>query len=400
MTTDIYIILSLIISALVSSQAIPKVIRVSHSLKLFDQPNARSAAKHVVPTLGGIAIFLGLVFGITLSADDYILPNLRFILAAIIIMFFIGLKDDILNISPWKKISAQVISSLLIILFAGYRFTSLHGFLGIYEIPFAASLLLTIFVIIVFINAFNLIDGIDGLASGLSMFACLVFGGWFYLSGHYEFTILAASLFGALGGFFFFNVYGTKHKIFMGDTGSLVLGLVMAVLVIQFNEMNIDQSQPFAVASAPAVSFGILIYPLLDVIRVFTIRILQGRSPFSPDKNHIHHRLLALGFSHKSATFTIIAVNALFVIPVFALQQIGVLYLMIFILLLSGILAIIPGTIINSKNLIKKDDPTQQVVFLTPKLLRSARPFINNPPAEMSYKLKRIKAQLERISFR
>jgi hypothetical protein len=206
-------------------------------------------------------------------------------------------------------------------------------------------------------------DGIDGLAAGLSMLAATVFGIWFYVSGHSDYSILSFSLVGAIAGFFYFNVYGKKNKIFMGDTGSLVLGTVMAIIVIRFNEFNIDQTLPYAVASAPAVSIGILIYPLADTIRVFVIRALQFKSPFTADKNHLHHRLLVLGFSHKRATYTIILVNILFILSVFALQNLGITRVMGFILVAGTILFMIPAYFIVRENLIRENDPQQQLLL-------------------------------------
>jgi len=395
-----YIGISFLISLVISAKTIPTIIKISHSLKLFDRPNARSAASHVVPTLGGIAIFLGFVFGITLPGNGYILPGLRFIVASVIIMFFVGLKDDIIALSPWKKLAAQIAAALILILLAKYRFTNLHGFLGIEEIGFFSSVLLTTFVMIVIINSFNLIDGIDGLAAGVSILAASVFGVWFYFSGHFEYSIIAFALIGALAGFFFFNVYGTQHKIFMGDTGSLILGLVMAVLVIQFNELNIDQSKQYAIASAPAVSFGILIYPLLDTIRVFTIRLMQRKSPFSPDKNHIHHRMLVLGLSHKEATYIIIAINAVFIVPVFALQNVGILWLMVYNLAVSGLIVLIPALIIKQNSLIKEDDPNQQIIILSPKTLKSNLIINkNDQPISANIRLKHFKTQLQKLSL-
>ncbi len=397
----LYIAISFIISLIISAKTIPTVINISHALKLFDRPNARSAASNIVPTLGGVAIFLGFVFGITLTGNGYVFPALRYIIAAVIIMFFVGIKDDILDISPWKKLAAQIFAALILILLAQYRFTNLHGFMGIEEISFIPSLILTTFVIIVIINAFNLVDGIDGLASGLSILAASIFGVWFYKSGNYEYSIIAFALIGALVGFFFYNVYGTKHKIFMGDTGSLILGLVMSVLVIKFNELNINATGPYAISSSPAVSFGILIYPMIDTMRVFTIRILQGRSPFSPDKNHIHHRLLALGLSHKKATYTIIAVTAIFIIPVFALQNIGIYGLMSYNLLAGGLLVMIPALIIKRKKLIKEDDPHQQILILSHDAIRSL--LINSrkqsPVTPKTIKLKGFKTQLQKLGI-
>jgi len=370
-----YIITSFLLAIGISLYAVPIVIRVAHSLKLMDNPNERSAAKSPIPTLGGIAIFISFVFASTVGMSGDELPEMIYILSAVILMFFVGLKDDILMLSPWKKLVAQLITSSIIVFLAKIRFTNLHGFLGIGDIGMIPSVLLTFFVIIVIINAFNLMDGIDGLAAGLSMLAGIVFGGWFFISGHHDYAILSISLVGATAGFFFYNLYGKENKIFMGDTGSLVLGTLMAIIVIRFNEFNIDQTQPFAIASAPAVSFGILIYPLVDTIRVFIIRLLQFKSPFTADKNHLHHRLLTLGFSHKRATYTIISFNILFIIPVFALQHIGIIPLMGFIIITSCVLFMTPAFFIHKKHLIKKNDPHQQLLMpgMTYELLRNRK---------------------------
>jgi len=370
-----YIITSFLLAIGISLYAVPIVIRVAHSLKLMDNPNERSAAKSPIPTLGGIAIFISFVFASTVGMSGNELPEMIYILSAVILMFFVGLKDDILMLSPWKKLVAQLIASSIIVFFAKIRFTNLHGFLGIGDIGMIPSVLLTFFVIIVIINAFNLMDGIDGLAAGLSMLAGIVFGGWFFISGHHDYAILSIALVGATAGFFYYNLYGKENKIFMGDTGSLVLGTLMAIIVIRFNEFNIDQTQPFAIASAPAVSFGILIYPLVDTIRVFIIRMLQFKSPFTADKNHLHHRLLTLGFSHKRATYTIISINIIFIIPVFALQHIGIIPLMGFIIISSGVLFMTPAFFIYRKHLIKKNDPHQQLLMpgMTYELLRNRK---------------------------
>ncbi len=358
-----YVLASFLISLIVSSKAIPPLIRVSRQLNLFSEPNGRSSTIHRIPTLGGIAIFIGFMLGMTLTRDGYILPGLSFIIAAVMIMFFIGLKDDIVTLSAGKKLMAQIAVAGILIFLGHFRFTNLHGFLGIQTISLVPSVLLTGFVMIVFINAFNLIDGIDGLASGLSIFAASVFGIWFFISGHYEFSIVSFSLVGSLFGFFIYNLYGKKNKIFMGDTGSLILGTIMSVLVIQFNEFNIDQSAPFTVMSAPAVSFGILIYPLLDTIRVFAIRIIQGKSPFTADKNHTHHRLLVLGMNHRKATFLILGVNALFTLAVFYFQWMGVIGLMLFNLVAGTIFLLTPSYIISVKKLIRHDDPYQKIIL-------------------------------------
>jgi UDP-N-acetylmuramyl pentapeptide phosphotransferase/UDP-N-acetylglucosamine-1-phosphate transferase len=394
-----YIIASLVIALVVSARTIPTIINVSRQLKLFAVPNGRSATIYNIPNLGGIAIFLGFIMGLTLTRNGYILPGLTFIIAGVMIMFFVGLKDDIVTLSASKKLASQVLVAGILMYLGHFRFTNLHGFMGIETIPVIPSYLLTGFVFIVFINAFNLIDGIDGLAAGLSIFAASVFGVWFYLSGHSEFAIVAFSLVGSLMGFFFYNVYGKRNKIFMGDTGSLTLGTIMAVLVIQFNEFNINQSAPYAVLSAPAVSFGILIYPLLDTVRVFAIRILQKKSPFSADKNHTHHRLLALGMSHRSATYIILAVNVIFTSAVLYFQWMGILGLMIFNVVIGGVLMLIPSYIAAVKKLIHKDDPYQKIIFFSNSYFIGYIDKRNAAAANNTIPMRRFKEQLQRISF-
>lgn len=395
----LYVFASCLIAFIVSSRTIPTVINVSRQLKLFAIPNGRSSTIYYIPTLGGIAIFLGFIMGLTLTRNGYILPGLTFIIAAVIIMFFVGLKDDILTLSATKKLSAQVITAGILIFLGHFRFTNLHGFLGVETISFIPSVLLTGFVFIVFINAFNLIDGIDGLAAGLSIFAASVFGVWFFISGHTEFSIVSFSLVGSLLGFFFFNVYGTKNKIFMGDTGSLVLGTIMAVLVIQFNEFNIDQTAPYAILSTPAVSFGILIYPLMDTIRVFAIRILQKKSPFTADKNHTHHRLLVLGLNHKKATYIILFFNLLFTSAVIYFQWMGIFNLMIFNFVMGSVLILIPSYLVSVKKLIKHDDPHQKIIFFGNRFFIGYKERQIKLDTNNNQPLTRIKEQLQRISF-
>jgi UDP-GlcNAc:undecaprenyl-phosphate/decaprenyl-phosphate GlcNAc-1-phosphate transferase len=397
-----FVILSFTIALCVALYAVPVVIRIAHALKIFDQPNGRSSAHTAVPTLGGIAIFLSFVLSATIGVDGYIFPGLTSIFTAILVMFFVGLKDDILNLSAYKKLGAQLVTAAILIFLAKIHFTNLHGFLGIEEIGYIPGVILTFFVMIVFINAFNLIDGIDGLAAGLCIFATAIFGVWFFISDHFEYAVLSFSLVGALAGFFFYNVYGTKNKIFMGDTGSLILGTILSIIVVKFNELNIDQTEPYAIVSAPAVSFAILIYPLVDTIRVFLIRILNKRSPFKPDKNHIHHRLLVLGYSHRQASFIIIAANILFIIPVFLLQNIGIFKLMGFNILICSLLFMIPAIIIQKRHLIREDDPHQQILF--PKFSNRLIKQVSIPKAEqesspMKIKHRKFQTQLQRLNF-
>jgi len=321
-------ILAFIITAAAAVFIIPTVVKIAKIKKLVDVPNGRSSHKSSVPSLGGFAVFLPLSVVVLLLVDFTQYFHLQIFIVGIFIMAFVGIKDDIIDIDPLKKLVAQMLAASLLVLVGGLQLTTLHGFLGIESIhPFAGAIL-TIFVILVITNSFNLIDGIDGLASGVGILASLTFGVYFVLIGEVQLAILSFAIIGGFAAFFFFNISHGKNKIFMGDTGSLILGFSLAYLTIQFNELNVV-SQPYQIASAPAVSFGILIVPLFDTLRVFLIRAINGKSPFSPDKLHVHHRLLFLKKSHKKATFTILTFNAGFIILVLLFQNIGILYLVV-----------------------------------------------------------------------
>ena len=339
LSPEIVLALTFMVSFAVTYLSIPSIVNVVRQKKLFDVPSRRKSHKQQTPTLGGVAIFAGF----TVSAGSFInyqlVPSLQYILVASIIIFFIGLKDDILSIAPIKKLLMQILAGLVIIIPGNLYFSSVHGFLGIYHISIIPSMLLTLFVIIVIINSFNLIDGIDGLATSVGVLSSLFFGVWFFISGNIEYCLISAAVAGTLLAFFRFNVFGKTNKIFMGDTGSLIVGLLMAVQVIMFNEKNIGFTSAFSIKSAPAVSFAVLIIPLYDTLRVFLIRMLRGRSPFTADKNHLHHCLLKLGFNHIQATLIIVFANICFITLALALQNIGILWLMAIILSIATILS-------------------------------------------------------------
>lgn len=341
-------ILGFLLGFIIVYISVPPIIRVSIAKHLYDTPNERKASKVVVPTLGGVAIFLGFIISTIIATDGYNFSKLKYLVAAVNIMFFIGLKDDLIDLAAWKKLSVQIATATILIVFGNFRFTDLQGAFGIHEISYPVSFVLTLFTMIAIINAFNLIDGIDGLASGISIVISTVFGTWFLLSGHEEYAIMCFSLIGSLSGFFLFNVFGKKNKIFMGDSGSLILGATMVIMVIKFNEININQDLPYAIHAAPAVSIGILIVPIIDTLRVFFIRLSNRKSPFLPDMNHIHHNFLRLGFSHLSATSIIVFVNILFIGFTFAFHRsFNINNLMISIFTIGFALAYIPSLILK-----------------------------------------------------
>src|ERR1035437_11036272 len=217
----LYSIFGFIIGFILVFLTIPPIIRVSIAKRLYDTPNERKVNKVVVPTLGGVAIFIGFILSTIIATDGYSFGELKYLIAAIIIMFFIGLKDDLMEISALHKLFAQLATATMLIVLGNFRFTNLQGIFGLYEISYPVSFVITLFIMIAIINAFNLIDGIDGLASGVSTLISIVLGTWFLLAGHPEYGITCFCLAGSLIAFFLFNAFGKKNKIFMGDTGSL-----------------------------------------------------------------------------------------------------------------------------------------------------------------------------------
>lgn len=323
------------IAFLITWYAIPTIVSVAHAKMLYDVPNGRTSHVKATPMLGGVAIFAGLVISTIIFSVVGFGYELKYIIGGLTILFFFGIKDDILILDPKKKLAAQIGAALLLTVLGDIRITNLHGFVGIHEIAYLYSVCFTVFLFIVITNGFNLIDGVDGLASGIGIITSLTFGFWFALSGHTSYGVMCFALSGSLIAFFYYNVFSRKNKIFLGDTGSLILGLALAVFTIRFMEYQINATGAFAVVSTPAVTFGLLIVPLFDTLRVFTLRILQGRSPFSADRLHIHHRLLEMDFSHIQVTLIMIGVNLFFIGLSIALQFIGNINLILVQLSLS-----------------------------------------------------------------
>ena len=368
----IYFILVAIISFSFTAISIPQIVKVAELKHLYDTPNSRKVAKTIVPTLGGIAIFIGLTLGVTLGGDSFPFYDLKFIFASLLVTFFAGIKDDLVGISAKNKLIALAFSIAIIAFFANLRFTYLYGVFGINQIGFIPSTLLTFFVGIVIINSMNLIDGIDGLASAIAIQISTILGVWFSMIGLPEYALLAFSLAGSSLAFFMFNVFGSRHKIFMGDTGSLLIGTLIFVLAVKFNEFNATHTGDYVIKSVPAVLIGFMTYPLFDVLRVFFLRIvIIKRSPFTPDKNHIHHRLLVLNLNHLQATAIIFFVNLFFIIGSLILQQyLGVIEITLIIFATALILSTILELIILLKKKIQPNDVNQHL-FLPSMVIKS-----------------------------
>jgi len=314
------ILLSAGLAFIITFFAIPVIIKVTKEKKLFDEPDERKVHKGVIPTLGGLGIFAGFIIAMLLGVPAGF-PYLQYFTAACIVIFFLGFKDDILKISASKKFIGQLIAAGILIKFGGVQITNMHGLLGIYELPNVASIVLSAFTIIVITNSFNLIDGVDGLAGTLGLVTSLIFGIYFFNISQMAYAVMAFALAGSLISFLIFNF--SPAKIFMGDTGSLLVGLINSILVIKFINIASLPTTSFPIEAAPAIGFAILLIPLFDTLRVFTLRVIDRRSPFSPDRNHIHHFLLELGFSPKQITLLCVAVNLLYVGLAYSLRSLG-----------------------------------------------------------------------------
>lgn len=327
------ILLTASVAFIITFLAIPVIMQVAEQKKLYDIPDERKVHTRLVASLGGVGIFGGFLLASLLSVQGYLNPEFQYFFAAALVIFFLGLKDDLIILSATKKFIGQLIAASILIHLGGIRLESMHGILGFNELPEAFSLALSYLTIIVVMNSFNLIDGVDGLAGSLGILTMAVFGTYFFVIDFQAYALLAFSMAGSLVAFLIFN--HQPAKIFMGDSGSLMIGLINSILVTKF--INVADA-PFVAVQVPAavaVGFSILIVPLLDTLRVFSIRILNGRSPFTPDRNHVHHLLLDRGLSHSAVTLTCVAVNLFFIAMAWFLKPIGPNYLLLAMLVLA-----------------------------------------------------------------
>ncbi len=315
------VIIATVLSFIATYLSIPVLIKVAEVKHLFDEPDARKSHKVRIPTLGGIGFFAGFILAAAVCAPLTDKSPFQYFAAAFFVTFLVGLKDDLVGLSPVKKLIGQMIASFAVIYLGNIQIHSMYGFLGMNELPEHISLILTYFTFLVTINAFNLIDGVDGLAGGIGLLVSAVLGTYFMEVGEVFYAVLGFAMAGGLAAFLIYNV--SPARIFMGDTGSLILGLLNTILIVKFIDIAGNPAGRLPVNSVPAVAVAILIVPLFDTLRVFAVRMLNGRSPFSADRNHIHHYLLDLGLNHRQTTMVAVFVNVLFIAGAFAFQNLG-----------------------------------------------------------------------------
>ncbi len=330
---------------------IPTIIRVTTMKGFYAESNKRTVHTQEIPNLGGIAIYLSFLFTYSIFSDWFSFTHIPFLIPSLLIILAIGIKDDILVTAPIVKLLGQILAAFIIVAWGNIRITSFHGMFGL-EADYLSSVTITIFIFVFILNGFNLIDGIDGLASVTAIVAITSFSGWFYINNDFQIPVFSAVLIGTLLAFMYYNVFSKRNKIFMGDTGSLLLGFLLMVITIYFLEFNIPEKRnhlQFTMTSAPGVVMGILIVPIVDTIRVFVYRLSRGNSPFAADKNHIHHRMLTLGFTHLQTSLIIGGVNICFVILSYSLRNLGSIKLCILNLTLGILCSHLPAYFIRRK---------------------------------------------------
>lgn len=330
----LFIILTFVISASIGWFGIPRIVIIAKMKRLFDEPDARKVHKGTIPRLGGLSFFpatlfsfafvLGLryYFGynISLGLEVELLTEFFFVMAGMLILYFVGMADDLVGVGYRGKFATQIFAAICLVL-ADVTLFDLQGLMGVYQMPVVVNIILTIVTVVLVVNAFNLIDGVDGLCSGLGIIILTTLGVIFLCYDLFIYAMFAFGMIGVLVAFFQYNVLGTRLKIFMGDTGSLTLGYMIIFLGMKF--MNIDNvlAQPIEWNSTLPLLVGMMFLPVFDTIRVFVSRISNGKSPFYADRNHIHHKLLRLNFSHLKSTGLLLLLEVFFILLNFSMSE-------------------------------------------------------------------------------
>lgn len=346
----IWLITAFLLAFIIAYRIFPTILYVAKEKQLMDVPDGRSIHASKTPTLGGIGIFVGLIVVMTIVGAFLNTKVLLLVMGSLTILFFLGLKDDLTVLSAGKKFIGQLIAATSLIIFTDTRIIGFSMILDIDVLPYWISIGFTLFVYVLIINAYNLIDGIDGLAGTFALTVSAIFACLFVCANDLSLATIAVALCGALIAFLRLN-FSEKNKIFMGDTGSMIVGFLLAFFTISFiNMAQTDITSDYYKAS-PALAFALLFYPLIDTLRIFFIRIIIHKtSPFKADKNHIHHRFINSGFSHVAATVLICSINAVIIGIAFSLLHLNLNTQILFIVLYGSTLYMLPFLI---KKLIK-----------------------------------------------
>lgn len=318
----------------------PILILVFKKLKMIDAPGGRKIHNGFIPSMGGVGFVIGIFISVITWFSLNQMVELRFFLTSFGLIFLLGLRDDLVDLTAWQKLLGQIVAAYIVVIFGDIRFTSLYGFLGIYEIPELVSYVITIFTIVGLTNSFNLIDGLDGLAGSISVVAFTFLGWWFWEADMIAYSMFSLITVGGVLSFLIFNWH--PAKIFMGDTGSLSLGFALSVMAILFVNTNGNMlaSEGWKFNAPIASGLALLIVPIYDTCRIFTKRIRRGKSPFSADKSHIHHFMMRMGLRHDQVALAMVGIMLFFVGIIFIGAQLNDHILVPAITILAAILGI------------------------------------------------------------
>jgi len=332
---------------------VPVIIKFSLSKNLVDIPGRRKIHKKVTPSMGGIAIFVGFIISSMIWIDLQYWSSIKFFLVALFVIFFIGVRDDLVPLRWMMKLTGQLMATSLLIFLFDLKIDSFFGVFGIYEIPEVISYLITLFTIIVITNSFNLIDGLDGLAGTIAALSLLAFGIWFFVVDEMIFSVLSFAMVGSIFAFLIFN--WEPSEIFMGDTGALVIGMLLAVLSIRFIHVNFDLpvENPYRFSASIGTAACFIVIPLVDTLRIVILRLIKKQSPFKPDKSHIHHAIMRLGMSHHQTTLILGGVQLFFIVLAIVFHHYSERYILPGLLIISITLSLILDRLIIKRLSVK-----------------------------------------------
>ena len=344
-TPDLNIFFSFLTALLISYLAMPKLIYFAEKLRLLDDAGDRSSHKVSTPFFGGIAIFTGIICSLLFWAD---IENIQYILVSILIVFIVGVIDDLRQITAFKKLIGQIIATLILIFLGDIHIDSMHGVLGVYDLPLWIGTLFTVFVVIVITNGYNLIDGVDGLAGGIGLVSSVSFGVIALIMEQTDMALIAFTLMGALLGFLKYNVF--PARIFMGDTGSLVVGMILSILAINCIKYGLVTETFKLQNKGPLLAISFLAIPLFDSLRVFVIRSVKGDGPLVAGRDHIHHAFLDLNYGHKYTSIVLCAISVFLILVSYFLLEYNVNVSIAVLAGVSYLVLFIPFYILKSKS--------------------------------------------------
>lgn len=337
MNNQIVLLLSIVSSMMIMALGIPILRRLAYQWRLYDAPTeGRKIHKRFVSNLGGVAMYAALMIGFSASGYAQLIDGYPYLIIALTLLFFTGLKDDLSVLSPYSKLLIQLLASATVIFGTGFEIDHFFGFLGVEDVPSFLSVPLTMFTLIVVMNAYNLIDGIDGLAGGFGLIASTFFGVGFWVAGEVAFAVLSVFIAMVMIVFLYYNT--EPAKIFMGDSGSLTIGFLLGIQAVHFTGLSAFPAFNSVFGqTSPIYAAVFLVLPLYDTLRVYIRRVSKGRSPFLPDNDHVHHIFINLGFSHRKTSLILYASTLMTILTTVALYRLdihvifGMMFLMIFL---------------------------------------------------------------------